>query len=189
MKERQTWRLVRRDFLIETPIFRVRRDRKQRVELSSSVDYFVLEVVDWVNVIPLTPDNEVVLIELHRHGVDEPSLEIPGGMIDPGDPSPLAAAQRELLEETGYESDPLVPLGVVHPNPAIQNNRCYTFLAPNARPTADPSRDEGEFITVVRYPIPAVPELLKEGRITHSLVVAAFLWYFLEGAPLQLPVV
>jgi 8-oxo-dGTP pyrophosphatase MutT (NUDIX family) len=104
----------------------------------------------------------------------------------------MAAAERELREETGYESDPLLPLGVVHPNPAIQNNRCYTFLAPNANPTGTQDPDEGEEITVVKVRLAEVPNLLKEGKITHSLVIAAFLWFFLGEAPkeyVELPVV
>lgn len=142
------------------------------------MDFYVLEAVDWVNVIPVTAENEVVLIELYRHGINTPSLEIPGGMIDPEDSSPLAAAERELREETGYVSDPLLPLGVVHPNPAIQNNRCYTYLAPNAHPAGEPDPDEGEEITVFKYPLTEVPNLLREGKITHSLVIAAFLWFY-----------
>jgi 8-oxo-dGTP pyrophosphatase MutT (NUDIX family) len=144
------------------------------------MDFFVLEAVDWVNVIPVTPENEVVLIELYRHGINTASLEIPGGMVDPEDSSPLAAAERELREETGYVSDPLVPVGVVHPNPAIQNNRCFTYLAPNAHPAGEPDPDEGEEITVIRYPLAEVPNLIKEAKITHSLVITAFLWFYLD---------
>ncbi len=150
------------------------------------MDYYIIEAVNWVNVIPITRDEEVVLIELHRHGIDEPSLEIPGGMIDPEDPSPMAAGQRELREETGYASDPLVSLGVVHPNPAIQNNRCYTFLAPNAHLVGEQDPDESESITVVKYPLAQVPELIRDGRITHSLVVAGFFWHYLARGAFSL---
>ena len=138
----------------------------------------VLEAVDWVNVVPLTSDDEVVFIELHRHGTDRPSLEIPGGMIDPEDPSPIFAAAREMQEETGYASDALEPLGVVHPNPAIQANRCFSFLAKDARLVGPPSPDEGEDIRVVRYPLQDVPALIAEGKITHALVVTCFYWLY-----------
>jgi 8-oxo-dGTP pyrophosphatase MutT (NUDIX family) len=156
------------------------------------MDFYVIEAVDWVNVIPITPEKEVVMIELHRHGINERSLEIPGGMVDPEDPSPMAAAQRELREETGYESDPLLPLGVVHPNPAIQDNRCYSFLAPNASPAGEPDPEEGEDIAVVKFRLSKIPGLIKEGRITHSLVITAFLWFYLGDPPremFKLPVV
>lgn len=173
------WKRRTHEPLIETPVFNVRRDQKVKDESPREKDFYVIEAVDWVNVIPITREEEVVLIELHRHGTDELSLEIPGGMIDPEDPSPLAAAQRELREETGYGSDPLVPLGVAHPNPAIQNNRCYTFLAPNARLVGEQDPDEGESITVVKTPLSQVPQLIHDGRITHSLVIAGFFWYYL----------
>lgn len=164
---------------MSTPVFSLRRDRKERESPPGRAhDFYVIEAVDWVNVVPLTPDDEIVFIELHRHGTDEPSLEIPGGMIDPEDASPMEAAAREMEEETGYVSTNLVPLGVVHPNPALQANRCYSFLAKDARLQGPPRPDETEDIRVVRYPRREVPRLLEEGRITHALVVACFLWFF-----------
>jgi ADP-ribose pyrophosphatase len=98
-------------------------------------------------------------------------------MIDSEDPSPAVAAARELREETGYEAERLVPLGVVHPNPAIQGNRCYTFLAENARIVSEPQPDETEDIRIVLHRVEEVSRLLREGRITHALVVSALLWY------------
>ena len=178
MKSR--WKRQGGEQLVETPVFNVRRDHKATEDPPRSMDFYVIEAVDWVNVIPITRDQEVVLIELHRHGTDETSLEIPGGMIDPEDSSPMAAGQRELREETGYASDTLLPLGVVHPNPAIQNNRCYTFLAPNALRVGRQDPDESESIKVVKVPLAQVPELIRNGRITHSLVIAGFFWYYLD---------
>lgn len=176
---RDRWNTSERETLLTTPVFSVRRDRKERESSGRRPrDFYVLEAVDWVNVVPLTSDDEVVFIELHRHGTDRLSLEIPGGMIDPEDPSPLRAAAREMQEETGYASDTLVPLGVVHPNPAIQANRCFSFLARDARLVGPPSPDEGEDIEVVRYPRSEVPRLIAEGKITHALVVACFFWLY-----------
>ena len=173
------WKTSERETLVTTPVFTVRRDRKERERSGGrSRDFYVLEAVDWVNVVPLTSDDEVVFIELHRHGTDRPSLEIPGGMIDPEDPSPIFAAAREMQEETGYASDALEPLGVVHPNPAIQANRCFSFLAKDARLVGPPSPDEGEDIRVVRYPLQDVPALIAEGKITHALVVTCFYWLY-----------
>lgn len=170
------WELVESELLARTPVFNLRRDRKRRAESGFTWDFYILEAGDWVNVIPLTSQSEVVLVELHRHGIEGPSLEIPGGVIDPDDPSPIAAAERELMEETGYRAEEILPLGVVHPNPAIQGNRCYSFLARNVARVDRPRPDGAEDITVLKVPLSSVPQLIRQGRITHSLVVAAFLW-------------
>jgi len=176
-----TWRTTETKLLVRTPVFSIRQERKQRIGDEAAAagvhDFYLLDSVDWVNVVPVTPSREVVLIELYRHGIEEFALEIPGGMIDSEDPSPAVAAARELREETGYEAERLVPLGTVHPNPAIQGNRCYTFLAENAKKVSDPRPDETEDIRVVCYPVDDIPRLLREGRITHALVVAGLLWY------------
>lgn len=177
------WRITESKLLFKTPVFSLRQDRKRRVsDDGRSHDFYLLDAVDWVNVVPVTEAGEIVFIELYRHGIEAASLEIPGGMIDPEDPDPAAAAAREMREETGYEAERLVPLGVVHPNPAIQANRCHTFLAENARLVGDLRPDETEDIRVVLHPRFEVPRLLREGRITHALVVAGLYWYLERGS-------
>ena len=172
------WRTTESKLLVRTPVFSLRQDRKRRgSESASSHDFYVLDAVDWVNVVPVTESGDVVFIELYRHGIEAWSLEIPGGMIDPEDSDPAAAAAREMREETGYEADRFVPLGVVHPNPAIQGNRCHTFLAENARLVGEPRPDETEDIRVALHPRLEVPRLLREGKITHALVVSGLYWY------------
>jgi ADP-ribose pyrophosphatase len=135
--------------------------------------FFVVEAPDWVNVVALTPDRRVVFVRQFRFGIDSITLEIPGGMCD-GAEDPREAGRRELLEETGYLSDELVDLGWVHPNPAVQTNRCHTFLARNARKVAEPRPDPDESFEIVTVPIDDVPALVREGAVTHALVVAAF---------------
>jgi 8-oxo-dGTP pyrophosphatase MutT (NUDIX family) len=173
---RSRFRTTGSETLLRTPIFSVRRDRKRAGEEKETHDFYVLDSPDWVTVVPVTAAREMVLIELPRHGTGATSLEIPGGIIDPGE-TPRDAAARELREETGYHSEELTPLGFVHPNPAIQSNRCYTFLAENARPMGEPEPDETEEIRVVLTPVEEIPRLLEEGRITHALVVAGLLRY------------
>ncbi len=137
--------------------------------------YQVMRVADWANVIALTPDDEVVLVAQYRHGLDDVTLEIPGGVLEPGGESARGVA-RELQEETGFTGDEPVLLGSVHPNPAIQDNACATWLITGARRTCEPNPDDGEDIDVVLVPLSEIPALLREGRISHSLVVAAFHW-------------
>ena len=136
-------------------------------------DFYVLSAPDWVNIVPLTDDGRVVLIRQYRFGIEGFTLEIPGGMCDGNEP-PLEAAAREMSEETGYEAREIVPLGWVHPNPAIQNNRCHSFLARGATRAGEPRPDPHERFEIVTEPLSEIPRLIREGAITHSLVVAAF---------------
>lgn len=131
-------------------------------------------LLEWCNVIPITTDNQVVLIRLHRFGTDAPSLEIPGGLIDPGE-APMAAARRELREESGYESDELTPLGVVHSNPALQPTRLHMFVARNCRPAPGGQElEELEDCEVVIVPLDRIDDVLRRGEISHALVWTAF---------------
>jgi 8-oxo-dGTP pyrophosphatase MutT (NUDIX family) len=140
-------------------------------------DFYVIETGDWVNVIPLTKDRQVVMVKQYRHGSKQVTLEIPGGLVDPGD-TPESAASRELLEETGYQTDNLTEIGIVNPNPAIFNNRCYTFIAGNIRKTREPMPDQTEDIEVVLIPVADIPDLIRKGEIDHAMVITAFYWYF-----------
>lgn len=142
--------------------------------------FWRLECPDWINVIPLTPAGEVVFVRQFRHGIGAETLEVPGGQMDPGDPSPLEAARRELLEETGYAGDDWAPLGWVHPNPAILTNRCHSFLVRDVRPIAPIRNDADERTEVELAPLTAVPDLIRSGRITHGLVLNAFHFLLLK---------
>ena len=160
-------------------VFSIRTDRAVSPRTGAAHDFFVLESASWVNVIPVTPKGDVILVRQYRHGIRRVTLEIPGGLVDPGD-TPETAAERELREETGYRASGIVALGSVHPNPAIQNNRCYTFLAEDVFPDGDPEPDDREDIDVVVRPLADIPRLIRDGEITHSLVLAAFYRFFME---------
>jgi len=135
--------------------------------------FSLIEAVDWINVIALTPENRVVLIRQFRVGSNEVCLEIPGGMVDPGE-TPAEAAARELAEETGYTSAHWQALGRVSPNPAIMTNHLYTFLARDAVQTS-PQRLEGsEVIDVETATLAECHAAIRDGRIDHALVITAF---------------
>jgi ADP-ribose pyrophosphatase len=139
----------------------------------------ILNPPNWVNVVALTTDQQVVLVEQYRHGADEVLLEVPGGMID-GDESPVDAALRELREETGYVGDVPELIGMVHPNPAFLTNRCYFVLVRNVHLAAETELDAGEDIEVHLRPLEEIPELIRVGEITHALTLTAFYWLDLQ---------
>lgn len=169
----QPWTRVAKGEPIDFTILEVREDTVADPRDGKHHPRVILEAPDWVNIIPVTRSGEVVLIRQFRFGVWQDSLEIPGGMVDPGE-DPQAAAVRELEEETGYVPAQVIPLGWVHPNPALQSNRCHSFLALDCEQRHEGALDEGEDITVELHPRAGVPQLILSGKISHSLVVAAF---------------
>jgi ADP-ribose pyrophosphatase len=137
-------------------------------------DFVFLQAPEWVNVIPITPDRQVVLVEQFRFGTAEVSLEIPGGVCESAE-EPAGTCQRELLEETGYTSDPVRIIGRIAANPAMQTNHVHIGLARNARPQASSlALDEHEEIVVRLVPLEEIPGLIRRGIIDHSFIVAAF---------------
>jgi 8-oxo-dGTP pyrophosphatase MutT (NUDIX family) len=139
-----------------------------------------IDTPEWCNIIAVTPEDQLVLIRQYRFGVGASTLEIPGGLVERGE-DPAAAAARELEEETGYVAGRVVPLGSVHPNPALQGNRCHSFLALDCVKHHEGRQDHGEDIAVELHPRAEVPRLILEGQITHSLVVVAFFLERLRG--------
>ena len=145
--------------------------------------YVTIDAPDWVNMIVATAEGDVVLVRQYRHGADAVTLEIPSGIVEAGESALAAAAQRELLEETGYASDRWIYLGVVLPNPAYQSNHCHHFLASGCRRTGEQDLDPGEDIEVVTVPFWQVGRLIREGGINHALAIAAFFRYIEIGQP------
>jgi ADP-ribose diphosphatase len=135
--------------------------------------FSIIESTNWVNVIALTRADRVVLVRQYRPGVDRVCVEIPGGMVDPGE-EPLAAAQRELVEETGYTSASWRMLGKAAPNPAIQINTLYSFLALDAEPTQVAAFDGNEVMATETAALADVKRMLRDGTIDHALVITAF---------------
>jgi ADP-ribose pyrophosphatase len=163
-------------------IFTIRADKRVSPRTKKWHEFFVLNSVDWVNVIALTADHQLVMIDQFRHGSETIELEIPGGMIDSSDISPEAAAIRELREETGYAGEKPVIIGKVFPNPAIMSNTCFTVLLENCRREHPVAFDHGEDLQTRLVPVDKVRDLVLKGEIRHSLVVAAlFYWELLRA--------
>lgn len=171
------WELVESEQLADYRITRVRRDRRRSPRTGAEHDFIVLQMREWVNVIAVTWEARIVIIEQYRHGTQEVGVEIPGGVVDPGDSGLEQAARRELLEETGYEAEEFVCIGKVTANPAIQDNRCHTFVALGAHAVGEARLEAGEDIAVGEVGIDEVGELIASGRTSHALVIAGFWWF------------
>lgn len=174
------WPLLRAESRLTTPICNVLGRTCRSPRTGEAHEFLVIEAPDWVNVVPLTEQREVVMVRQYRQGRGEVTLEIPGGMCDPDDADPAAAARRELLEETGLWAGQLQPIGSTAPNPAIQSNLCWSFLATGLVERGAPVLDGGEDLETVRVPLIEIPDLIARGQICHALVVVAF-WH-LRGA-------
>jgi ADP-ribose diphosphatase len=173
------WQIVQSEHTADYHVFRTRVDTARSPRSGDLHQFVVLDTPDWVNIVALTPEDRVILVRQFRHGLRSLSLEIPGGMVDPGE-SAEEAARRELLEETGFSAASWERLGIVHPNPAIQNNRCTTFLALQCERVGEQTLDATEDIDVELVPVFELPQLVSSGQITHALVLNALYWFLFE---------
>jgi len=158
-------------------IFTVRSDEKISPRTGRTHDFFVIDCVDWVNVLAVTPNRELVMVEQYRHGSNTVELEIPGGIMDATDTSPVATGVRELREETGFEGESARLLGGVYANPAIMSNTCHMVLVENCALKHEVEFDSGEDIVTRLVPISEVGQMVAAGKIRHPLVVVA-LYHF-----------
>jgi ADP-ribose pyrophosphatase len=171
------WQKISSKLIGDFRIFTLRSDLKISPRTGREHDFFVLDSVHWVNVIAVTPDQQLVMVEQYRHGSNTVELEIPGGMMDPGETDPVATAVRELREETGYEGENARLLGRIHSNPAILTNLTYTVLIENCQLRHGVEFDQGEDLATRLVPAGDIPQLIADGKIGHSLVVVALYHY------------
>jgi 8-oxo-dGTP pyrophosphatase MutT (NUDIX family) len=158
-------------------IFTVRSDLKISPRTGKQHDFYVIDAVNWVNVIAVTPEQQLVMVEQYRHGSNTVELEIPGGLMDAGETSPITAGVRELREETGYEGGQARVIGQVWANPAIMSNICFTAMVENCRYVHQVEWDHGEDLITRLVPVSEIPHLVASGTIQHPLVVVA-LYHF-----------
>jgi ADP-ribose diphosphatase len=181
MKPRK-WRTLKSDVAYHTPIFDLHRRRSTHPRRGER-DFFILDAPNWINIIPLARNGNVVMIRQWRHGISEFTLEIPGGMVDSDDLSPMHAARREMIEETGFDSDAIIELGKVHPNPAIQGNICFSFLASNVHQVERVALPGDAETEVMLVPMREIRGLIASGKIMHALTIAAFSFLHLYNSP------
>ena len=172
------WKILGQETVCDFKLFKFYRRNLLNPHKNSEHRFYVMETPDWINVIPVTPEGNIVMIRQYRAGTDAVITEIPGGVMDKTDASPEAAARRELEEETAYVSDNLLLLGAVHPNPSFMANTCYFVVAEDARPVGKTHFDPGEDIETFEMAPNDLKQAIRNGKIKHALTVAALGMYF-----------
>lgn len=171
------WEKLGRTLQLKTRVFEVDAVRYRHPVRATEREFVVINPSgDWVNVLALTPDDHLVMVRQFRYGIDDFSLEIPGGVMDPGE-DPVTAGLRELREETGFAGAPAKLLGSVHPNPAIQSNRAHFILVEEAVRSHDLEWDPDEEMNVLIEPVESVLAAAHAGGITHALVLNALMLF------------
>lgn len=177
------WTVLESEPLHDCAVFRVRRTLAVSPRTGDVHPFFCIDAEEWVNVVPVTAEGEIVMVRQYRHGSGSVTLEIPGGIIDPGE-SPLEAGQRELREETGYAGGAWQPIGHVNPNPALFGNRVHSYWARGVEKVGEAEPHSTEETVVELVPQADLDRRLREGAIDHALVVAALHWFRLApGSP------
>jgi len=173
-----SWRELSRETVADARIFTLERSMAESPVDGQARAFHRIRSVDWAQLLPITANNEAVMVRQYRHGPQRMTLEMPGGLIDPGE-DPATAAQRECLEETGYRARSVYPLGSVNPNPALFAHRLYSFYATDVEPERAIQNTGSEVTEVVLVPVADLEGLLLAGEIEHALVVGA-LWRYLR---------
>lgn len=186
------WRVLEQTELFKSGFLRVRTEKCELPDGRIMPRYYVMEFPDWVNVVAVTTEGMALVVDQYRHAAGEMYLEIPGGSTDPRlKEDPRVAAERELLEETGYRAGRWLAVGWHSPNPAIQANRLHTYIALDCVKVQEPQLDPYEDLTVRLMPIKDLYERADRGEVTHSLILSSLAlarlhlrkFFLIDGTP------
>ncbi len=172
----EKWKTLESEYLIRRPWLTARRDKLMMPNGHIHPEYYVLEYPTWVNVIAIDCEGRFVMVEQYRHGLDEIFTELVAGVAEEGE-EPMAAAQRELEEETGYIGGHWELNTVISANPGSQNNLSYCFIARDVKPVGKRHLDDTEDVAVKLLSRDEVLSLLVSDTMKQALM-AASLWKF-----------
>lgn len=180
MPTHQPWHRLSSRYLLKRWWMNIREDHVRLPNGVELEEFHVLEYPDWACVVALTEAGEVVTVEQYRYGIDEVTIELPGGALEPGE-DPAVGALRELREESGYEADELRLLGVIAPDPTRHTNFAHLYFAPNARLAGAQQLDDSEDLHVRLIPAPELLRLADTGQLRHGIHLTAVLWAQVRG--------
>jgi 8-oxo-dGTP pyrophosphatase MutT (NUDIX family) len=174
------WPVLSREQVGDFRLFSLTKKKVRSPRTGEIREVQTLQFPNWVLILALTPQGEVVMVHQYRHGTEQVCLELPGGLVDPGDDSPALSARRELLEETGYQADEIVLISECFPQPAILTNKCFFYLAKNAAEVQSQDLDSGEDIEVLTIPLKEIPAKIENREIDHGMVLLAFFFLWMK---------
>lgn len=174
LEQQMKWKTEKSEILFQDQWISIRSEKCRMPNGQVVEPYYVLDYSDWVNVVGITTNNEVVLVKQYRHGVGKTVMELPCGAIENKDNSALDAVKRELLEETGYSSEGFIQTGILSPNPANHSNSCYCFLATGLEQIAEPNPDLTEQLEICLVPLEQAIDSLNNGVFLQALHVSSF---------------
>jgi ADP-ribose pyrophosphatase len=140
--------------------------------------YYSLKLPDYTSLIALTDDRSILLVRQYRPAVERHTLELPSGLVDPGETAG-DAARRELLEETAYAAGEVEVLGPMFPDTGRLTNQIWSCFATGVQPV--PGRTPEAGIEVVVYSLPDLWRATADGQFDHALHVAILLMAVLRG--------
>lgn len=178
-KNKANWQILEEQYYDRFQIFSVKKSRRVNPRSGKTIDFVLMDGLNWVSVLPLTTDNNVVLVRQYRHGIEDYTIETPGGCVEENE-LPAESARRELLEETGYRASVIEPLGIFDPNPPMYGMRCHSFVARNVEPAGLQQLDDGEDIQVLTRPLPEFLRMVRAGEVTHAIVMATVALFLLH---------
>lgn len=187
MKQRTNWTVERSRRILEDEWISLRADSCRTPGGELVEPYYVLDYPDWVNVVAVTGDDRVVLVRQYRHGLGRTLLELPCGAVEPSDATPEAAAERELLEETGFAPAAMIESGVLSPNPASHSNLTRCFLATGCRRVPRVETSETERTEVSLLPLEEFTRLVLGGGLLQALHFGSALFALIRLERLRSP--
>ncbi len=177
------WEVLETEYLVRRPWLTARRDKVKLPDGRVNDEYYVLEYPDWVNVIAMTEDGQMVMERQYRHAAGVTCYELPCGVMEKGE-TPLEAAKRELEEETGYTGGTWQEWMTLSPNTSAMTNRSHTFIATGVRHTSEQNLDANEDLSVHLLSQEYVRQLLINNQILQSLQAAPLWKFFYENKQL-----